>query len=230
MWNESGQAMAVPRYVYTGPEGGGDRIRIGIFATIHGDEPEAVAGLARFIEQVESNPSIATGYCLFLYPVCNPTGYLDGTRTSRSVKDLNREFWKDSREPEVAYLESEIVAQDLAGIITLHGDDTSDGLYGFVRGAVLSRGLLEPALEKASEHLPINRLAQIDGFCASDGIITDCYHGVLQSPPGRVRPPFEIIFETPQRAPAELQARAHAAALEEILVRYRELMAFAQSI
>jgi murein peptide amidase A len=30
---------SLPRYLYLGPRGGGDVIRIGIFATIHGDEP-----------------------------------------------------------------------------------------------------------------------------------------------------------------------------------------------
>src|SRR5437870_2666477 len=92
----AGQAYRLPRYVYLGPKGGGDTIRIGIFATIHGDEPEGALALSRFVSALEKNPGIAQGYALFIYPVCNPTGFEDNTRHARSGKDLNREFWKQS--------------------------------------------------------------------------------------------------------------------------------------
>jgi len=36
----------------------------------------------------------------------------------------------------------------------VHSDDTSDGLYGFVGGDVLSENLLEPALREAEKILP----------------------------------------------------------------------------
>ncbi len=87
---------SLPRYVFLGPKGGGDTIRIGIFATVHGDEPEGALGLVRFISALERNPDIAKGYALFIYPMCNPTGFEDNTRHSRAGVDLNREFWVDS--------------------------------------------------------------------------------------------------------------------------------------
>ena len=37
------QNYSLPRYIYLGPQGGGDAIRLGVFATIHGDEPEGAA-------------------------------------------------------------------------------------------------------------------------------------------------------------------------------------------
>src|SRR6185369_7018446 len=100
-----GREYNLPRYVFLGPKGGGDTIRIGIFATIHGDEPEGTLGLIRFLQELTKNPGLAQGYVLFLYPLCNPTGFEDNTRHSRSGKDLNREFWQNSPEPEVRYLE-----------------------------------------------------------------------------------------------------------------------------
>src|SRR5271165_5172656 len=115
-----GLAYAMPRYVYHGPKGGGDTIRIGIFATIHGDEPEGALALTRLVAALEKNPDLAKGYCLFLYPVCNPTGFEDNTRHSRSGKDLNREFWQDSLEPEVKLLETEIWIHAFDGLINLH--------------------------------------------------------------------------------------------------------------
>src|SRR5438045_4015806 len=53
------RGFALPRYIYFGPKGGGDVIRIGIFATIHGDEPEGALAVARFISELEKHPEIA---------------------------------------------------------------------------------------------------------------------------------------------------------------------------
>src|SRR6185503_1046540 len=79
-----GQKYTLPRYVFLGPKGGGDTIRIGIFATIHGDEPEGALALVRLITALEKNPELAQGYALFIYPICNPTGFEDNTRHSRA--------------------------------------------------------------------------------------------------------------------------------------------------
>jgi len=229
-FQSEGQNYSLPRYLFLGPQGGGDIIRIGIFATIHGDEPEGALALTRFVAALEQNPELAKGYCLFLYPVCNPTGFEDGTRNARSGKDLNREFWKNSVEPEVKLLETEIWTHAFDGIITLHSDDTSNGLYGYVAGAVLSENLLDPALREAERFLPRNAGGQIDGFAAQNGIITQGYDGVLRAPANLKRPPFEITLETPQKAPLHRQVEAFSAALQTILVEYRYLMALAQNI
>jgi len=226
----AGNEQVLPRYLYLGERGGGDVIRLGIFATIHGDEPEGALALGRLVSVLEQNPDLARGYALFIYPVCNPGGFEDGTRHSRSGLDLNREFWKGSSEPEIRFLESEICLHAFHGIITLHSDDTSDGLYGFVNGAVLSKHLLEPALQEAERILPRNWEKIIDGFPANNGIIGHCYEGVLRSVPGLVRPPFELTLETPQKAPLHLQVDALVAALQTILVEYRYLIAVAQNI
>ena len=67
--------------------------------TLSGDEPEGALALGSFLHQLEQKPELAQGYALFIYPVCNPTGFEDNTRHARSGKDLNREFWRDSAEP-----------------------------------------------------------------------------------------------------------------------------------
>ena len=127
----NGESYELPRYLFVGPRGGDTPIRVGIFAGIHGDEPEGVHALVQFIKLLEAKPELAAGYYLSFYPVCNPTGFEDGTRLSRSGKDLNREFWKNSAEPEVRLLQAELVSRSFQGIISLHTDDTSDGFYGF---------------------------------------------------------------------------------------------------
>jgi len=229
-FENSGEEYELPRFRYVGRPGGGEMMRVGIFATLHGDEPEGAVALVRFLERLSQQPELGEGFRIFFYPLCNPTGFEDGTRHARTGRDLNREFWKESDQPEVRFLESEIKTHHFHGIITLHSDDTSDGLYGFVRGAVLSEYLLEPALREANRFLPRNRQAVIDGFAAREGIIHQGYPGVLQSAPETPRSPFEITLETPQMAPLDRQVAALDGALETIFSEYRRLQSIAQNI
>ncbi len=225
-----GRTNWVPRYVFVGPQGGAEPVRVGLFAGIHGDEPEGVKALIRFLTLLDTQPRLARGFILFVYPICNPTGYEDRTRHARSGKDLNREFWRGSREPEVAALEAEIKEFRLQGMISLHADDSSEGFYGYARGPVYTRQLLEPALRAAEELLPRNRQSFIDGFQARDGVITDCFEGVLAAPPRARSRPFEIILESPQRAPQFLQELAFVASLGAILDEYRKFIAYAVNL
>jgi protein MpaA len=226
--HSSGQSLE--RFVFAGERGGGDPINIGIFAGIHGDEPAGSHACVKFAEALHVNPEMAIGYNVFFYPICNPSGFERGTRSSGRGKDLNREFWQGSPEPEVQVLENEIHLQKFKGLISLHSDDTSDGLYGFVRGAVLTKSLLAPALTAAERFLPRNLQNTIDGFAAHNGIISECYDGILTSPPRLENSPFEIILETPQQAPLQRQVDAMIAALKSILSEYQRFLAFAADI
>jgi murein peptide amidase A len=225
-----GQSLALPRYLFLGPQGGAEPIRIGVFAGIHGDEPASSFALLRFVQSLEEKPQIARGYCLFLYPACNPTGFEDNTRHNRDGRDLDREFWRNSRQPEVRLLESELLSHAFNGIISLHTDDTSDGVYGYAHGALHTRYLLGPALEAATDFLPKNQDGIIDGFRARDGIIREGYDGVLRAPPGMKPRPFEVTLETPHHAPQFLQEAALAVALCKILDEYRQFIAYAQNL
>ena len=225
-----GRAYELPRYLFIGPQGGDDPIRVGLFGGIHGDEPESAHALVQFVKLLEAKPELATGYCLFIYPVCNPTGFEDDTRCSRSGKDLNREFWRDSAEPEVRLPQAELESQRFHGLIALHIDDTNGGFYGFARGATLTKHLIEPALVAAERFLPRNRNAVIDGFEARNGVIRQSYQGVL-SPPPTLRPrPFELILEAPEAPPAYLKEAAFVLALQTTLSEYRKFIAYASNL
>ena len=225
-----GESYELPRYLFVGPRGGDTPIRVGIFAGIHGDEPEGVHALIQFIQLLESRPELATGYYLSIYPVCNPTGFEDNTRHSRAGRDLNREFWRDSAEPEVRLLQAELQSRSFQGIISLHTDDTSSGFYGFAHGATLTKNLIEPALAAAEKILPRDGRPVIDGFAARNGVIRTGYEGILNAPP-KVRPrPFEIILETPAAPPEYLKELAFVAALQTILIEYQKFIAFAPNL
>jgi hypothetical protein len=225
-----GEAYELPRYLFVGPKGGDTPLRVGVFAGIHGDEPEGAYAVIQFLKLLEARPELATGYCLSFYPACNPTGLEDGTRHSRRGRDLNREFWKNSAEPEVRLLQAELVSRSFHGIIALHTDDSSDGFYAIVRGATLTKHLIEPALQAAEKFLPRDERPVIDGYPARNGVIRDAYDGVLSAPP-KVRPrPFEIILETPQTPPAYLKELSLVAALQSILTEYRKFIAYAPNL
>lgn len=225
-----GRQYSIPRYRIAGPTLGQESIRLGLFAGLHGDEPAGCAALVELLRDVVAAPERATSYELFVYPVVNPTGYEDGTRLSRSGKDLNREFWRSSPEPEVALIEHELRTHAFAGVITLHADDTCEGHYGYSHGQALDDALLRPALLAAERILPRDRRAVIDGFTAREGVIADCFRGILSPPPEQSPRPFNLIFETPATASFALQVAAHVAALEAILATYREVIAYAQDI
>jgi len=159
--------------------------RIGLFALVHGDEPSGAFALLKLLDTLAGRPALAAGYELVCYPVCNPTGFEDDTRHNRSGFDLNREFWRGSRQPEVLILERELATQGFDGIVALHADDASDGLYGYAHGRVLNENLLVPALRASERVLPRNCGCVIDGFRAADGIICDCFTGVLAPPPAQ---------------------------------------------
>lgn len=229
-WREGQDRFWLPRFVFQRTQVVKPRIQIGIFAGIHGDEPASVLGLIDFVRELERDPELGREFQIWLYPLCNPGGYVDGTRHSRSGLDLNREFWKGSPEPEVKLLEKEIQRRKFDGIISLHTDDTSDGVYGFARGATLTKHLLAPALAAAEAALPCNKQSLIDGFHAVEGIIHSGYGGIVSAPPDAQPEPFEIVLETPQHAPIDLQREAFLLALREILTTYREMISFAANI
>ena len=230
-WRVGEERYWLPRLIFRGgKETDEETIRLAIFAGLHGDEPAGVLALVDLLRALEADPWVGRAYRIHIYPLCNPTGYEDGTRHSRSGADLNREFWHGSLEPEVGIIERELLQNKFHGIISLHSDDTSDGVYGFVRGATLTQHLMKPALAAAEAALPRNQASIIDGFHAIDGIIHTAYDGILTAPPGSSPAPFEIILESPHHASMALQRRAFVLALTEILRHYRRMIAYAADI
>jgi len=229
-WREGDDRFWLPRFVFQRTRTVKPRITIGLFAGIHGDEPASILGLIDFVRELDAIPEIGRDFQIWLYPMCNPSGYIDGTRLSRSGKDLNREFWRGSQEPEVRLMEEEIRRRKFDGIIALHADDTSDGVYGFARGATLTKHLLGPALAAAEAALPRNKSAMIDGFHAVEGIIHSGYGGILSAPPDQRPEPFEIVLETPHSASDDLQRQAFVLALKAILGEYRRLISYAANL
>jgi hypothetical protein len=226
-----GIEYTVPHFVFNGPLAGGDTIRLGLFAAIHGDEPESARSLVALAQRLVAEPQLAAGYQLHLYPVCNPTGFAVGTRCAQSGLDLNREFWRRSAEPEVWWLEHQLITRRFHGLISLHSDDSANGYYAYVPGAVFSENLARPALAAAAQFLAVDSRPSIDGFRNQGGLLHECFEGVLSIPPADLDPePFEIILETAQSAPEPIQVQANLAAILAILEAYRGFLGYQSGI
>lgn len=230
-FNDSlGLQQSLPKYLFTGP---GDRrsyLRVGVFAGVHGDEESGVLAAVEFLQRLHADPELARGYEIFVYPVCNPEAYIDNTRWMRNGLDLNRQFWTGSQEIAVQILERQLQKLRFDGLIALHSDDTSEGLYGFVKGHELTRHVLEPALEAAGRILPRNFDKSIDNFEANNGIIERGYEGILTAPLEQTPAPFEVVFETPHHASLDKQIEAHIVAVQTILDRFKILISEGQNI
>jgi hypothetical protein len=229
-WDVGTDSYGLEQFLLVGPRGGGDYLRVGIFAGIHGDEVAGIAAAVRFLEELARKPELARGYELYVYPLCNPTGYEDGTRHSRSGRDLNREFWQGSREPEVQVLERQIRTLRFDGLISLHADNESNGLYAFALGAQVTQFVVEPALQAAERVLPRNCEPTIDNFTARNGLIRKGYPGMLCAAPEARPRPFEIVFETPHEADFEAQVEANLIFLGAALDQYQQLQAVGQDL
>jgi hypothetical protein len=229
-FESNGRWYEIEGFRFSGPPAAHDPIHLGLFAGIHGDEPAGTVALKQFVEALTVDPVRATGYELWIYPCVNPTGAEDTTRHNRAGKDLNREFWRSSAEPEVQALEAELRARSFQGVVTLHADDTCEGHYGYSHGEALDDALLRPALLAAERVLARDHRDKIDGFHAREGVITDCFEGILSAPPDQRPRPFNLIFETPARAPLEHQVAANVAALDSILATYRGFIAYGQDL
>ena len=230
-YNDSlGIPHGLPRYLFAGPGEKRSYLRVGLFAGVHGDEESGVLAAVEFLQRLHGDPERARGYELFVYPVINPWGYVEGSRWTRSGLDLNRQFWTGSEEIEVQILERQLRKLNFNGIIALHSDDTSEGLYGFVKGHELTRHVLEPALAEAGRLLPRNFDKSIDNFEANNGIIERGYDGILTAPPEQKPRPFEIVFETPHHAALDKQIEAHIVAAQTILDRFKVMISEGQNI
>ena len=222
---EAPGGRTLPRYRWSDPSGK-PVYRIGIFAGIHGDEPSGVVAALQILQHLSQEAHLGRFHEIYVYPVCNPWGFDTNRREGESSKDLNRCFWAEAElqeEVEVRLIEKELRAKAFDGIIALHTDDTSEGIYGYVNGSTLTRHLLEPALHAASSILPRDIRPEIDTHQADRSIITGGYKGILSAPPDQHPKPVEIVFETPHHAPFGLQVDAHLAALKEILLLFPQI-------
>ena len=212
----------IPRFIFMGPGGGGETQRLGIFATFHGDEPVGAQALVEFLQVLEIRPWLAKGYHLYVYPVCNPTGFLAQSPGNFSGEDLTRHFWRGSSQPEIYYLEREIGVLRFQGVISFYTQSDSESFaVNIANSVILNRSLAGPAIQAAQRFLPGSafRAESLPG--PRDFLTT----GNELDPT-----PFELHCGIPARAPRPSQIHGSVGALKSILESYRSLISIGQNI
>ncbi|MDX2225817.1 MAG: succinylglutamate desuccinylase/aspartoacylase family protein [Verrucomicrobiae bacterium] len=204
-----------------------EKIQIGITAGIHGDEAEGVYALYRWLNLWLSKPQLLRYYTFHLYPLLNPGGFETFTRHNPHGVDLNRDFTGAPTQTESLLLTREFTERRFDGLICLHSDDDTQGLYGYANGTLLSEALVRPALRVASTLIPINMDAVIDGHEAREGIIKGSFPGALSLVSTRAygREPFDITLEVPNLFSVASRVSAHVLMLRTILDEYRQFIA-----
>ncbi|MDB6108868.1 MAG: peptidase [Pedosphaera sp.] len=224
------EPFRIPRFIFMGPRGGGDTIRLGIFAAIHGDEPEGAEAVVAFLQELESAPELARGYHIHAYPLCNPTGFAARTRTNASGQDLAGQFWRGSTQPEVYYLEREMGVHHFQGVISLHCENNPGSFSASTRSSILNAALVQPAVDATRKFIPGVLPAQGNHTDSPAESFPAASPGFLTATDELNPAPFEINLRMPRRAPKPSQIHGTVAALKSILGSYRALLALRQNI
>lgn len=214
---------STPRFLFVGPQGGADFLRIGLFAGIFGDEIAGARALVEFLQVLENNPELARGYEIFVYPVVNVTGFEDGTRFTRSGHHLVRDIWNEARDPEIRILEEELRGMKFDGIISIGSDPELAQVGGYSREKQVFRDVLNVMLE-SGEKVIHPKSGKKEPFYFPPRNIS-LLHGERL-----VSRPFELGVSTPGNLPLEIQTKAHIAMLQAFLEEYRSFRAIAQNI
>jgi len=217
--------LRIPRFIFLGPTGGGNTIRLGLLAAFHGDEPEGVEVLVEFLRELEREPDIARGFHLHVYPICNPGGFAANTRLNFSGVDLAEQFWRGSSQPEVYYLERELGIHHFQGVISLHTEENATHFLARANSSILNLAVAQPALQAANKILPGS--PRID---STDSTPSSIRHGFLTDTDELAPVPFEINLGIPRLAPKPSQIQGSLHALKSILDSYRATIAHRQNI
>jgi len=220
----------IPRFIFMGPTGGGDTIRLGVFAGLHGDDPEGAEALVELLQELETAPQVARGFHIYAYPICNPIGFAARTRSNAAGDDLAGQFWSGSSQPEVYYLERELGVLRFHGVISLQTQNHSGGFLVDTKSAILNRALAQPAIQATQRFLPGSILK------------TESDTGSLHALPNAAMPdfltitdeldpsPFELHIGIPKHAPQPSQIHGTVGALKSILDSYRSLLSIGQNL
>ena len=221
------QVFQVPRFIFLGPTGGGETIRLGIFAGFHGDEPEGTEALITFLKELEMEPQLARGYHVYIYPLCNPTGFVAHAHGNAAGEDLPRQFWSGSSQSEVYYLERELGVLRFQGVISLHSEKSAGNFTVNTNNIVLKPALVPPALRATQQYLPGRTAnAEIEFPRSGSTPPSDFLTATDELNPV----PFELHIGIPTAAPKPSQTHGTLAALKSVLDTYRSLLAIRQNL
>jgi hypothetical protein len=222
-----GVSAEIAKFLLLGQRGGGQPIRLGLFAGFEAGQVETVDVLTRLLLLLKASPGLSRDFALIAYPVVNLRGFQPA---AVPLADFETRFARESADADVQFFKSELNKWTFNGLLSLRSDSSSLGFYATVRSEMIAREVVEPALAAASLALPLAtqavKVRPGDRYART----ADYAHGRL-SPPADVRPyPFEIELFIPRGPVTEERLEGLFVALTEILRHYRALIAHGQDL
>ena len=228
---QSGESeFQIARYLFVGPKGGSEPIRVGLFAGLHGDQPEGTHALTECALMLDQNPFLARNYFLFFYPLLNPSGFAHKTHHTATGTNIANELWKNSNSPEVQQIQTELWMHAFDGIISLKTDPLAAHILVEVGGPVFARHLLGDRLALAQDILPQSVHSGPATLPPLRAALLEKPNEIIRAAPG-IRPrPFEIVITIPGLAPSLQQRTAVTLLVQSALAEYRKFIAFGANI
>jgi murein peptide amidase A len=220
----------IARYLFVGPKGGAEPIRVGLFAGLHGDEPEGTLALSEFALALERNSDLARNYFLFLYPLLNPAGFEARSRLTADGVNIAHELWKNSSSAEVQQIQSELWMHAFDGIVSLRTDARASEILIEVGGPIFARHLFGNSLANAQDILPQAVDSRPETLPRFKGSLLEKPNELIRAAPGVKPRPFEIVITIPGKAPGLQQRTAVALLLQRALADYRNFIAYGANI
>lgn len=222
-----GEAADLSKFLLLGQRGGGQPIRLGIFAGFEPASYEIVEILSHLLLQLRVSPSLSRDFALIAYPVVNVAGFQP---QRASLAEFETRFARESAEADIHFFKTELNMWRFDGLLSLRSDASAKGVHATVRSEIIARDVVEPALAAAALALPLAtqavKVRPSDRYARA----ADYAHGRL-SPPADVRPyPFEIELFVPRGPVTESLLDGLFVAFTEILRHYRALIAHGQDL
>lgn len=223
----AGHSYDLPKFLLLGQRGGGQPIRLALFAGLDAGSFETTVALTRLLLQFELNPALARDYALFGYPVVNLRGF---DTPAEPLRAFEARYARDTSDADVQFFKSQLADWSFDGLLSLRVAPKATGFSATVRSEVLAREVVQPSLEAIAGKLPLDarpvRLRTSDRYAR----LADHAHGKLSAPPSAAPHPFEIEIFAPDSLPIEQRVTGLFLTVHEILRNYRRLIAHGQNI
>jgi hypothetical protein len=210
-----------------GARGSGKPARIALLGGIDARSFSSVAAVGDLLLKLESNTAASKDYAIFAYPIVNPLGFEPETAPEESFQTR---YAKDAPDADIQFLKSEMQNWAFDGAISLRTSPGVSGLHARVRGELLAREVVIPALEALGRKLPLHstpvEILEPSRLARKTANKTGSSFHLCES---RARA-FEIELVVPAHQTEKEQTEAFCAATLDILMRYRRGFSRAQNI
>lgn len=193
-----------------------------ITAGQHGDEYYAVHVLLKWIQQFKLENY--TDFNFHIFPICNPYGYLTGSRDNGARQDTNNDaqFRRDSKVQELAIL-YDYFPSNANLIFDIHGDSRKKNVYMYEHKAESLPSIAEKALMENDTLLPYLKQKTIDKVKINNGVIIPSSYDIgIEGAIEKLGADYTITLELPGICEGQKRAVGGVALIEGVLKYLKE--------